>query len=638
MSILRFIISWFLIFSSQAFSIGIQEGNQPEIFEDSFKMTLDSLPKSGETKIIPWSDTYWPTFKGGISYRWNETDCGNIPENERRGYTIGKMPPKLSCLSPSEKFDLLMGDKKWTLTNYERKRTGIMKTIPGSNEYDPQFKIAGWEGICHAWSPATIAYEEPKPTLLKNPDGIVIPFGSSDIKALLAFGIHLESPIIPQLRNTTRFAGTRCSEDFKKLKKDLELGKISRNEFVKKMSDANCTEDINAGSFHIILTNQIGIRDQAFVIDRTRDAEVWNQPVFAYEYQTFPYFDRIPEDSHPKTESLVRVVLKIKMIVEIEPTWNARPYPKGVNEIKEEKYEYLLELGSNGLILGGKWISENRPDFVWKKTKVDAFQSIIAALKPSYEFSISDRVSELAKLKRIAKRAGFRALVEKTTKMTMLDLYSKLFAEKKNFNYFFHKELYDAVKEKRKADIKKLKFWLRHGAKPDFEPGDEMGVTNAIMLEDMEILKMLVEAGGTVKNTLPEALEAKDIEILKFVLKNGADINVGIKFGNQQIPALHMAAYANDPARVSVLLEYGCTKFINWTDEDGENAIFFALWPVKDQPTLQTRQTIALLLGAGIDVNQRNKQLYTPLAVVNNHKGPFASLIARDLVKNGGSI
>ena len=120
-----------LIFSTKAFSIAIQEGNQPEIFEDSFKMTLDSLPKSGVTTNIPWSDTYWPTFKGGISYRWYQADCGKNSENERRGYLIGKMPSKLSCLSPAEKFDLLMGDKKWTLTNYERRRTGIMKTIQG---------------------------------------------------------------------------------------------------------------------------------------------------------------------------------------------------------------------------------------------------------------------------------------------------------------------------------------------------------------------------------------------------------------------------------------------------------------------------------------------------------------------------
>jgi Transglutaminase elicitor len=627
-----------LIFSTKAFSIGIQEGNQPEIFEDSFKMTLESLPKSGVTTKIPWSDTYWPTFKGGISYRWNKIECGNISENERRGYIIGNMPTKLSCLSPAEKFDLLMGDKRWTLTNYERRRTEVMKTIVGSKEYEPEFKIAEWEGICHAWAPATIAYEEPKPALLKNPDGVVVPFGSSDIKALLAFGIHLESPIIPELRNSTRFSGTRCSEDFKKLKEDLKSGKISRNDFVKRMSNAKCTEDINAGSFHIILTNQIGIKDQPFVMDRTRDAEVWNQPVFGYEYMTFPYYDRTPENSHPKTESLVRVVMKVKMVLEINPVWNARPYPSNINEIKEEKYEYLLELGSNGLILGGKWISENRPDFVWKKTKVDAFQSIITKLKPSYDFSISDRITELGKLKKIARKAGYRALVEKNTKTAMLELYSKLFAGKKNFNYFFHKELYDSVKEKRKPDIEKLKFWLRHGATPDFEPGDEMGVINAIMLENMEILKMLVEAGGTVRSTLPEALEAKDIEILKFVLKNGADINVGIKFGKQTIPALQVVAHANDSERLKVLLENGFSKFINWTDDEGDNAIFFALWPVKDQPTVQTLQTISLLIGAGIDVNQRNNKLYTPLAVVKNHKGPFASMIARDLIKNGGSI
>ncbi|MFI5391316.1 MAG: ankyrin repeat domain-containing protein [Bacteriovoracales bacterium] len=627
-----------LLYSSEIFSVAIQEGNQPEIFDNTFKMTLDSLPKSGQTKTIPWSDTYWPTYRGGISYRWNKTECPNISDKDRQGYPIGTNLPKLSCLSPSEKFDLLMGDKKWTLTNYERNRTEIMKTIQGSAEYDPKFKIPGWEGICHAWAPASIAYEEPSPGLLRNPEGVVVPFGSADIKALLAFGIHLESPIIPQLRKTTMFAGTRCSEDFKQLNEALKSGKISRNEFVKRMNDSKCTEDINAGSFHIILTNQIGLKDQGFVIDMTRDAEVWNQPIFAYEYQVSPYYDRIPEGSHVKTQSLVKVTMKVKMVMEIDPTWNARPYPRDGREIREEKYEYLLELGANGLILGGKWISENRPDFVWKKTKVDAFQSIITLLKPYYEFSISDRITELAKLKKIAKRAGFKALADRTSKMAMLELYAKLFAGKKNFNYYFHKELYDAVKEKRKADIKKLTFWLRHGATPDFEPGDEMGVTNAIMLEDLEILKMLVEAGGTVKNTLPLAMEAKNVEILKYVLKNGADIDVGLDFDKQKIPALHLAVYAGDVERVKVLLDFGFTKYINWVDDEGENAIFFAFWPIKEQPTLQTRQIVSLLIGAGIDVNKRNGKLYTPLAVVKNYKGPFASLIERELIKNGGTI
>ncbi len=636
MSKLKFLFIFFIFLSRISFAIGIQEGNQPEIFDDSFKMVLESLPKSGQTKTIPWSDTYWPTYKGGISYRWNKADCPNLPEPERIGYQIGANLPKLACLSPAEKFDLLMGDKNWTLTNFERKRTQIMKTIPGSKEYDPSFKIPSWEGICHAWSPASIAYEEPLPGLLKTREGGVVPFGSSDIKALLAFGIDLESPIIPKLRNTTKFAGKRCEEDFKKLKEDLAAGKISRNDFVKRMNNSRCTEDVNAGSFHIIITNQIGLKDQAFVIDRTRDAEVWNQPVFAYEYQVFPYYDRIPEDSHPKTESLVKVVMKIKMIVEIEPVWNPRPYP--FKEIKEEQYEYLLELGANGLILGGKWLSDNRPDFVWKKTQVDAFQSIITLLKPFYEFSISDRITELAKLKKIAKKAGYRSLVERTSKTAMLELYSKLFAGKKNFNYYFHKELYDAVKEKRKADITKLKFWLRHGAKPDYQPGDEMGVTNAIMLEDMELLKLLVESGGTVKSTLPVAMEAKNIEILKFVLKNGANLDVGMDFGKQKIPALQLAVYSGDVERVKVLLENGFTKYINWTDEDGENAIFFALWPIKEQPTIQTRQIISLLIGAGIDVNKRNKNLYTPLAVIKNYKGPMASLIERELIKNGGTI
>lgn len=46
-------------------------------------------------------------------------------------------------------------------------------------------------------------------------------------------------------------------------------------------SDPSC-RDTNAATYHILVTNYLGIMQQSFVEDRTFDDEVWNQPLRAY--------------------------------------------------------------------------------------------------------------------------------------------------------------------------------------------------------------------------------------------------------------------------------------------------------------------------------------------------------------------
>jgi hypothetical protein len=42
-------------------------------------------------------------------------------------------------------------------------------------------------------------------------------------------------------------------------------------------------KDTNAGSFHVVVTNLLGLQGRSFVEDRTYDYEVWNQPVRSYK-------------------------------------------------------------------------------------------------------------------------------------------------------------------------------------------------------------------------------------------------------------------------------------------------------------------------------------------------------------------
>ena len=227
--------------------------NSPSIMDTyvggyGYSYMLKDLPMSGKLSQRPWSGGYWPTHEGGITYRWNMP--ANYPE-ERYGYDILRRSElqnyDLRALSPSEKFDLLLGRYNFPYTRKERKRTRIMRTVPGNPRYVPGFKIPRWEGLCHAWAPATLSFREPRPVKVKNRDGLVIPFGSSDIKALLTFFLH-------HREGRTRFLGKRCEFDLDDLTQRYRRGEISRSYYYEQR---RACEDTNAGAFHVVLTNQI---------------------------------------------------------------------------------------------------------------------------------------------------------------------------------------------------------------------------------------------------------------------------------------------------------------------------------------------------------------------------------------------
>ena len=45
-------------------------GNHPKNMVERYTTVFNELPLEGEIHNKPWSGDYWPTQKGGISYRW----------------------------------------------------------------------------------------------------------------------------------------------------------------------------------------------------------------------------------------------------------------------------------------------------------------------------------------------------------------------------------------------------------------------------------------------------------------------------------------------------------------------------------------------------------------------------------------
>lgn len=264
----------------------------------------------------PWSDWYWAHVQSGTAYRWMKNE---IRYNLLSKSAVMRMSrEELQELSPAEKFDIYMGRYDFPTVKYERNRTR------GSR--------AEWEGICDGWSPASYLHTEPAPVDLKNKDGVVVPFGSSDVKALLSFYYALVSD------SNTWYVGRRCDNA-------TPVGRA-------------CVNDINAGAFHIVLANQIGVLDESMVIEISRDNEIWNQPVISYRSQ------EVSRQTGRFGKTFVRMKTQLVFASETMPKF----YPVIGSPFQIEEpvnYEYTLELNRKGQIVGGVWHSEEQPDFLW---------------------------------------------------------------------------------------------------------------------------------------------------------------------------------------------------------------------------------------------------------------------------------
>jgi hypothetical protein len=305
---------------------------------------FSALPLEGKVEASEkfWSGDHWPSARGGINRRWQE-DFGRS-----NAFLLDELRQlsreELARLSPSEKYDILMG-------RYD---------YPLKQEVAARNKLASeeWEGIGEGWAMATSYHAEPGPKDIENADGIVVPFGSSDIKALLSYyyAAHHKVTVVSQL-------GKRC---------------FGRDEGQKWPYE--CSEDFDAGQFHIVLGNRLGLKGMSFVMDVERFKEVWNHPVVSY--QTEVLAENPPTREAPagtvKTLSLKTAVGYVDLSYTISwervrGSWNQL--------ITRRSYFYDLHLNKKGVIISGTWRMSDRPDFVWVIPKVRQFSGYMSQLE-----------------------------------------------------------------------------------------------------------------------------------------------------------------------------------------------------------------------------------------------------------------
>src|SRR5690606_15283867 len=76
----------------------------------------------------------------------------------------------------------------------------------------------------------------------------------------------------------------------------------------------------------------------------------------------------VSQNAAPGTFKRIRVEAIVTYAAAIAPKFQSVIGTENA-EYAENTYEYLLDLNLEGKIIGGEWISDKRPDFVWIQGK-----------------------------------------------------------------------------------------------------------------------------------------------------------------------------------------------------------------------------------------------------------------------------
>jgi subtilisin-like proprotein convertase family protein len=388
--------------------------NNPNGLRIQMNRTLADLPMTGATETPAWPDTYWPTYRDSTNARWQETGSylDDLSPMEKYDAAFnGWDPNTVRDLRPFDASDCSEGSfdpeyyeklgpaARHVSNNKGNKRTreaavgGLLddrceakedsscmtacETSPEGAERERCEKrcdrggVETWWGLCHAWAPAAVLEKEPLHAVTIPTEFGDISFTVGDIKALYS---------VIYDRSDSSLIGGRCN-DFD-VKRDETTGRI--------ISD-NC-RDLNAGSFHVVMTNLLGLQKRGFVEDRTFDYEVWNQPVKGYtvhsmdEITAADAHELLNVDVNNPTDCVSGVDItdgdycynkNIDTLYKVSATldWitesHASTIAEGVENLRRysrnDTYSYIIEV-KDGELVGGEWYGSsirNHPDFVW---------------------------------------------------------------------------------------------------------------------------------------------------------------------------------------------------------------------------------------------------------------------------------
>jgi len=354
--------------------------NDPRALSNRLNYRLAELPKTGklDTPVwksrytpsagdkVMWSDTYWPTKAGSTNARWLGQSTKSPLEKYDQAFNsaAGCEQPASRCGADAKaSWDTYIAcagpAAKWHAASFQGSRQmydGVDSDSDGQIDECDGDGIAGWWGLCHAWTPAAILEPEPQHAVDYNGTR----FEVADIKALI---------VTLYDANDALMLGGRCNAE------SFPVGANGEREI-----PAECM-DVNPGALHVVLGNFLGLNDQALAMDRTFGQEVWNQPIHSYEVTTQELVDGkranacIGDTGEAYTRNAAaKELYEVEIDVEYLVEGSASTRPLGMDGyLSTDDYHYILEIAGDGKIVGGTYCTDseqNHPDFLWAPLSV----------------------------------------------------------------------------------------------------------------------------------------------------------------------------------------------------------------------------------------------------------------------------
>lgn len=287
--------------------------NNPFLFPDVQTTSFELLPKSGATTWVPWAGYHWPGQKGGIALRWKEGK--RAPFNQLKSYEQIQLlsENEIDRLSPAEKLDLLFGDYNYSVTKW------VLKNNP--------YNSVKWAGICEGTALASMHLNQPEKIRMRNQYNQIIPLNVSDLKAYASWYMARMN------KERLYFIGLRCNKRF----------------------NDPCT-DVNPGAFHVVLGNLIGLKKKTFLMDDTKGAAVWNYPIYSYKSKVL------------KRSWINNGIERLQIETKVVFGGSVLPHDNKIDSkrfMRQRIFQYNLDLDYQGNIIGGNWLSQRHPDFLW---------------------------------------------------------------------------------------------------------------------------------------------------------------------------------------------------------------------------------------------------------------------------------
>ncbi|MBW2456768.1 MAG: hypothetical protein JRI68_19785, partial [Deltaproteobacteria bacterium] len=165
--------------------------------------------------------------------------------------------------------------------------------------------------------------------------------------------------------------------------------------------------DTNAGSFHLVLVQYLSDRiapeaKRGFVMDVTREDQVWNQPVYGFE-STIESVENIEDIDDPLKDFRAEGTVQIATVTtDVHYALEKGPYvdydETNGSKITSKKYRYTLEIDADGWVIGGEWQvdphyynASSAPDFLWapQGELMDSADVKYSAIKRIHECSLN---------------------------------------------------------------------------------------------------------------------------------------------------------------------------------------------------------------------------------------------------------